>query len=70
MADVIDIAEKLHSEQHERNIKEIREAAKRREFEPVGECYFCLTPFDEGDKRIFCNSSCATDHERLKLNKR
>ena len=70
MADVTDIADERYGAQHERNIEEIRKAAQRRELDPKGRCHFCERDFGPADLRVFCDADCATDHERLKRNKR
>jgi hypothetical protein len=67
MPDEIDLA----NEQAERFLEEARAAAAISAplLPPKGSCYYCETPFPEGDKRKFCDGDCASDYaqeEKLK----
>lgn len=70
--DIIDDAAERQDIEMSRHLDAIRKKAKRRELEPKGACHWCEDPFTSGkeDPRLFCDSSCAADHHRHKLNKR
>lgn len=55
-----------------RRISMSKVALQRRAIEPKGKCYFCDEPFEGGKEnpRLFCDSDCAADHERMEFNRR
>ena len=67
MPDEIDLA----NEQAERFLEEARAAAAvgAPRLPPKQSCHYCGFDFPEGDKRLFCDKTCADDYaeeQRLK----
>ena len=61
MPDEIDLA----NDQAERWLNQaIAARAGAPKLAPKGSCHFCEAEFDANDPRLFCDSDCATDHER------
>lgn len=63
--DVFDQTDVVESKLLDLRIQAARSA--EREIEPIGECHNCGEPFTEADThKLFCDSECSTDWERLK----
>lgn len=62
MADIIDQASDEMAAVMELKLKAI--SSQGRELNPIGECYWCNEPFEQGSPKLFCDSECGTDWER------
>lgn len=71
MSDFSDVSDRATLEEQrslEAAVEVAKQALAHRKYQPRGCCHNCNEAFPAGDERIFCDSDCATDHERLRLN--
>lgn len=61
MADEVDIAQ-VQNEMAIEAALQYRQPVQR--INPVGECHWCATELEPDSLKLYCNSECATKHDR------